>query len=233
MQQRVKVNIDGAIVHAAKGSSILNAAIEYGICIPHLCHVPNLSDLGGCRLCIVEHVVDGRSKITASCTLNVQEGMVILANTDRIRKLRRNLAELLVAQAPNSRAVQDIAVRCGVTEVRYPFRNENCILCGRCVRVCTEMWRARAIGFVGRGKERHVDFPFGVRPKFCKQCGSCVDLCPMTIVPCDGPMKPGKEYLCDKCESQLLTNENAHGGCVWCKLGQGFGCGRYVGPLAH
>ena len=87
MQQRVKVNIDGAIVHAAKGSSILNAAIEYGICIPHLCHVPNLSDMGGCRLCIVEHVVDGRSKITASCTLNVQEGMVILANTDKIQEI--------------------------------------------------------------------------------------------------------------------------------------------------
>ncbi len=233
MQQRVKVNIDGAIIQAAKGTSVLDAAIEYGICIPHLCHVPNLSDMGACRLCIVEHVAEGRSKITTSCTLNVQEGMVIMANTDRVRRLRRNLAELLVAQAPNSRAVQDVAVRCGVTEVRYPFRNENCILCGRCVRACTDMWKARAIGFVGRGKERHVDFPFGVRPEFCKQCGSCVELCPMTITPCDGPMRPGKEYLCDKCESQLLTNENAPGGCVWCKLGEGVGCGRYVGGRAH
>jgi NADH dehydrogenase/NADH:ubiquinone oxidoreductase subunit G len=233
MQQRVKVNIDGAIIYAAKGTSVLDAAIEYGVCIPHLCHVPNLSDMSACRLCIVEHVVDGRSKITTSCTLNVQEGMVIMANTDRVRRLRRNLAELLVAQAPNSRAVQDVAVRCGVTEVRYPFRNENCILCGRCVRACTEMWKARAIGFVGRGRERHVDFPFGVRPEFCKQCGSCVELCPMTITPCDGPMKTGKEYLCDKCESQLLTNENAPGGCVWCKLGEGVGCGRYVGPRAY
>jgi bidirectional [NiFe] hydrogenase diaphorase subunit len=233
MQQRVKVNIDGAIIHAAKGTSVLDAAIEYGICIPHLCHVPNLSDMGACRLCIVEHVADGRSKLTTSCTLNVQEGMVIMANTDRVRRLRRNLAELLVAQAPNSRAVQDMAVRCGVTEVRYPFRNENCVLCGRCVRACTELWKARAIGFVGRGKDRHIDFPFGIRPEFCKQCGSCVELCPMTITPCDGPMKPGKEYLCDKCESQLLTNENAPGGCVWCKLGEGVGCGRYVGGRAH
>jgi len=75
--------------------------------------------------------------------------MVIKSNTDRIRKLRKNLAELLVAQAPNSRAIQDIAVRCGVEEVRYKFRNDNCVLCGRCVRVCTEVWKARAIGFVG------------------------------------------------------------------------------------
>lgn len=229
MLQYVNVNINGATVRATKGTSVLSTAIEYGICIPHLCHAPNLSDIGVCRLCIVEHVVNGRSEVTTSCTLNVAEGMVIMTNTDKIRRLRRNLAELLVAQAPNSRATQDIALRCGVKEVRYPFRNEDCVLCGRCVRVCTEVWQARAIGFVGRGKDRHVDFPFGIRPEFCKQCGSCIELCPMTITPCDGPMKPGEEYLCGKCESQLMTAEETPDSCVWCKLGEGFNCGRYVG----
>jgi len=228
MLQYVNVNIDGAIIHTPKGTSVLDTAIEYGICIPHLCHVPYLSDIGACRLCIVEHVENDRSKITASCTLNVEDGMVIRTNTDRIRKMRRNLAELLVAQAPNSRAIQDIAVRCGVKEVRYPFRNEDCVLCGRCVRACTEVWKARAIGFVGRGKNRHVDFPLGVRPDFCKQCGACIQLCPMTITPCNGPMKPGEERLCGNCESQLMVNEHAPGGCEWCKLGEGFGCGRYA-----
>ena len=229
MLQYVNLNIDGAIVRAPRGTSVLDAAVEYGICIPHLCHVPNLSDIGACRLCIVEHVVNGHSEVTTSCTLNVEEGMVIRANTDKIRKLRRNLAELLVAQAPNSRATQDIALRCGVREVRYPFRNSDCILCGRCVRVCAEVWQARAIGFVGRGKDRHVDYPLGVRPEFCKQCGSCIELCPMTITPCDGPMKPGEEYLCGKCESQLMIADETPDSCVWCKLGEGFNCGRYVG----
>jgi NADH dehydrogenase/NADH:ubiquinone oxidoreductase subunit G len=228
MLQYVNVDIDGAIIRAIKGTSVLDTAIEYGICIPHLCHVPYLSDIGACRLCIVEHVENGRSKITTSCTLNVEEGMVIMTNTDNIRKLRRNLAELLVAQAPNSRAIQDIAARCGVKEVRYPFRNEDCVLCGRCVRVCTEVWKARAIGFVGRGKDRHVDHPFGVRPEFCKQCGSCIQLCPMTITPCDGPMKPGEERLCGQCESQLIIADEIPGSCVWCKLGEGFACGRYA-----
>lgn len=228
MLQYVNVDIDGAIIRAIKGTSVLDTAIEYGICIPHLCHVPYLSDIGACRLCIVEHVENGRSKITTSCTLNVEEGMVIMTNTDNIRKLRRNLAELLVAQAPNSRAIQDIAARCGVKEVRYPFRNEDCVLCGRCVRVCTEVWKARAIGFVGRGKDRHVDHPFGVRPEFCKQCGSCIQLCPMTITPCDGPMKPGEEHLCGNCESQLIIADETPGSCVWCELGEGFGCGRYA-----
>lgn len=228
MQQFVTLTIDGAHVRAVKGASVLDVAIEFGICIPHLCHVPYLSDLGACRLCIVEHVHDGRSKITTSCTLLVQEGMVIRTNTEKIRKLRHNLAELLVAQAPNSRAIQDIAVLCGVKEVRYPFRNSDCVLCGRCVRVCTEMWKAQAIGFVGRGKDRRVDFPFGVRPDFCKRCGSCIMLCPMTITPCEGPMKPGEEHLCGSCESQVSAAQTMPGACVWCELGKGFQCGRYV-----
>ncbi|MCJ7751483.1 MAG: 2Fe-2S iron-sulfur cluster-binding protein [Armatimonadetes bacterium] len=222
------LTIDGATARAPKGRSVLDVALEYGICIPHLCHVPNLSDFGACRLCIVERVENGRSKVTTSCTLLVQDDMVIRTNTAKIRKLRRNIAELLVAEAPNSRAVQDIAVRCGVTKVRYPFRNRNCTLCGRCVRVCAEMWGARAIGFVGRGKERHVDFPFGVRPDFCKECNSCIQLCPMTITPCDGPMGPGEERLCGKCESQLMVTERIPDTCVLCDLGNGFNCARHA-----
>ncbi|UCC69598.1 MAG: (2Fe-2S)-binding protein [Armatimonadota bacterium] len=228
MQPYVTLTIDGATVRASRAKSVLDVAIEYGICIPHLCHLPQMSDLAACRLCIVEHVRNGRSEVTTSCTLRVQDDMVIRTNTEKIRKLRRNIAELLVAEAPNSRAIQDIAVRCGVKQVRYPFRNKNCVLCGRCVRVCTEMWSARAIGFVGRGKDRHVDFPFGVRPDFCKQCGSCVQLCPMTITPCDGPMNPGEERLCGKCEAQLLVTERMPDSCVWCQLGSGFSCARYA-----
>jgi len=228
MEQYVTLTIDGATVRAPKGRSVLDVALEYGICIPHLCHVPNLSDFGACRLCIVERVENGRSKVTTSCTLLVQDDMVIRTNTEKIRKLRRNIAELLVAEAPNSRAVQDIAVRCGVTKVRYPFRNKNCTLCGRCVRVCAEMWGARAIGFVGRGKERHVDFPFGVRPDFCKECNSCIQLCPMTITPCDGPMAPGEERLCGKCAAQLMVTEKIPDTCVLCDLGNGFNCARHV-----
>lgn len=233
MLHYVTINIDGAGIKAPKGTSVLDAAIEYGICIPHLCHDPNLSDFGACRLCIVEHVVNGRSVITTSCTLYVQEGMLIRSNTERIRRLRRNIAELLVAEAPNSRAIQDIAVRCGVEKVRYPFRHNDCVLCGRCVRACNELWQAKAIGFIGRGTDRHVGYVFGYRPDFCKQCGACVQLCPMTIPPCDGPMKPGEEYLCGKCASQLIIIEAAPEKCVWCELGKGFDCGRYQGAKSR
>jgi bidirectional [NiFe] hydrogenase diaphorase subunit len=222
------VTIDGATLRAPKAFSVLDVALEYGICIPHLCHLPNHSDFGACRLCIVEVVKNGRSSITTSCTLEAKEGMVILSNTDRIRGLRKNVAELLVAEAPNSKAVQDMAVRCGVTSVRYPFHHNNCVLCGRCVRACNELWHANALGFVGRGPERRVDYAFGVRPASCKNCNACIDVCPMTITPCQGPMKPGQEYLCGRCESQLSMNANFVDTCVRCDLGKGFSCSRHA-----
>ena len=227
MTPLVTINIDGANIKAARGSSVLDVALEHGTCIPHLCRVPYIESIGACRLCIVEHVVNGWPKVTTSCTLLVQEGMVILSNTEKIRKLRRNVAELLVSEAPNSRAIQDVAVRCGVTDVRYPFRNSDCVLCGRCVQSCPGTFGVKAIGFVGRGKDRRVDSPFDLRSKLCRECGSCIDLCPMTIVPCDGPMKTGEEYLCGNCESKMELAEKTPGFCVSCDLGEGFQCERH------
>jgi len=223
------LTIDGATVRAAPNSSVLDAAMEYGICIPHLCHYPSLSDVGVCRLCIVEHEVGGRRKVTTSCTLTVNEGMVIHTDTDKIPRLRRHVAELLVAEAPNSRSIQDIALRCGVTSVRYPFRNSDCVQCGRCVRVCAQTWQAHAVDFVGRGADRRREHPFGRgRPPTCKECNTCIDICPMTLPPCPGPMAPGQEYLCARCESQLSMNRNIPASCVWCDLGKGFQCARQL-----
>lgn len=228
MTPTVTVNIDGAFIRVPRGRSVLDAAMQYGICIPHLCHVPNLSDMGACRLCVVEHIENGRSKITTSCTLLVKDGMRILSDTEKIRTLRRNLAELLVAEAPNSRAVQDMAVLCGVEDVRYPFRNNDCVLCGRCVQICTGRYGVKAIGFVGRGKDRRVEHPFGVKSDLCRECGACIDLCPMTIVPCDGPMKIGEERLCAKCQTKMAAREKHPALCVSCDLGEGLQCERYV-----
>jgi len=91
MTPRVMINIDGANIKAARGSSVLDAALEHGTCIPHLCRVPYIESIGACRLCIVEHVVNGWSKVTTSCTLLVQEGMVILSNRLLIPVLSRTL----------------------------------------------------------------------------------------------------------------------------------------------
>ncbi len=226
MSDYVNLTIDGAIVRAPCGTSVLDAALDYGICIPHLCHVRGLTPIGACRVCIVEVVKNGRSKVTASCTLEVEEGMVILSHTEKTIKARKNIAEMLVSQAPNSRAIQDIAVKCGVKEVRYPFQNKDCVLCGRCVRACSEVWQSRSLGFVGRGIERHVALPFNRRPEYCKRCNACIDLCPMTITPCSGPMKEGEEALCGLCEAQLSMAQDMQDTCVDCRLGEGFNCVR-------
>ena len=227
MTQYVNINIDGMSIEAPKGTSVLDAGLDFGICIPHLCRVPYVEDIGACRLCIVEHVVNGHSKITTSCTLHVKEGMVIRSNTDKIIELRRNIAELLVAEAPNSRAIQDVAKRCGVRDVRYPFHNSNCILCGRCIRACPGNLGVKPLTFVGRGKDRRVEAPFNLKTELCNECGRCVDFCPMTVVPCDGPMKMGEEYLCPNCESKMAFMEETPGFCVWCDFGDGFQCQRY------
>ncbi len=226
MAPQVTINIDGAFIRVPKGSSVLDAALGYDICMPHLCHVPYLEVIGACRLCIVEHIENGRSKITTSCTLLAQEGMVVISNSEKVRKLRHNIAELLVTEAPNSRAIQDIALLCGVKEVRYPFRNNDCVLCGRCVVSCTGHFGEKAIGFVGRGKDRRVESPFDIRSELCNECGRCIDLCPMTITPCDGLMKAGEERLCSNCESKMSFAEETPGFCIACDLGEGFQCER-------
>lgn len=226
MIKKVTIQIDGSEIQAQEGASVLDVALEYGICIPHLCHMKDALPYGVCRLCLVEVVSGNRSKVTTSCTLEVKAGMVVRAHSRKILRLRRNVAELLVAEAPNSRAIQDVAVRSGVTKVRYPFRNNNCVLCGRCVRACEEIWQSKSLGFVGRGKGRHVALPFDQRPDYCKRCNACIEHCPMTITPCDGPMENGSEYLCGKCESQLTMMEGSIDNCIWCRLGEGFNCNR-------
>ncbi len=225
MPKRVTITVDGATIRTPEGTSVLDAALEAGICIPNLCHMPGTTPLGACRVCIVEVVRNGRSKMTTSCTLEAKEGMVIHAHSEAVLRARRNIVELILAEAPNSRAVQDLAARVGVTRSRYPMRSKDCILCGRCVRMCDEVWQSKSLGFVGRGQERHVALPFNVRPETCKHCNACIDVCPMTITPCPGPMT--EPEVCGLCASQVSMVENIGDTCVWCELGRGFQCARW------
>jgi len=225
MANMVTITVDGATIQAPEGAIVLEVALEAGICIPNLCHMPGITPIGACRVCIVE-VVDGeRRTMTASCTLEAKDGMVVEAHSGPVLRARRNIVELLLAEAPNSRAIQDLAARVGVTASRYPMRNGNCVMCGRCVRICDEVWQSKSLGFVGRGGERHVALPFNTRPDLCKRCNSCIEVCPMTITPCPGPMtEPG---ICSLCESQVTMVENIGDTCVLCELGRGFQCAQW------
>ena len=171
--------------------------------------------------------------MTAACTLEAREGLVVEAHSEAAVRARRNIVELLLAEAPNSRAIQDLAARVGVTHSRYPMRMNDCVLCGRCVRVCDEIWQSKSLGLVGRGGDRRVALPFDARPDLCKRCNNCIQVCPMTITPCPGPMTEGG--ICSLCESQTTMVENIPDTCIMCELGRGFQCARWqlLGLDAH
>lgn len=225
MPKTVTITVDGATIQTPEGSNVLEAALEVGICIPNMCHMPGVTPIGACRVCIVEVVERGRRKMTASCTLEATEGLVVEAHSEAVMRARRNIVELLLAEAPNSRAVQDLAARVGVTRSRYPMRNNDCILCGRCVRVCDEIWQSQSLGLVGRGGERRRALPFDTRPDLCKRCNNCIQVCPMTIVPCPTPLH--ESGVCGMCESQRTMVESIEDTCVMCELGRGFQCVRW------
>lgn len=224
MENSVTIQINGVSVLTPKGTPVIDAAHDAGFCIPNLCHLRSGDALGACRMCMVELEERGKTKITASCTLEAKEGMVIRTHTETLQRLRRNIAELILAEAPNSRAVQDMAVRVGLKNVRYPFRNNDCILCGKCVRVCDVVLHSESLGFVGRGINRHVSLPFGDR-NLCLHCNECLSVCPMSITPCEGPMLEG--HMCGKCESTMSIAEGNEDACFWCEMGRGFMCSRW------
>lgn len=174
----VKLTIDGIPIHVSKGATVLEAARDMGIVIPSLCHEPGLTPYGACRLCMVEVLKGNRSSLEASCTLPVSEGLVIVTNSESVRKARKIIIELLLSTCPTSKTLQDLASNFGINQVRFTIKNKECILCGLCVRYCKEQMQSGGIGFVGRGTTRRVATAFGFTPEECRNCGGCEWICP-------------------------------------------------------
>ena len=212
MSEIVTITIDGETVETLEGTSVLAAALKAGICIPNLCWLPRVVPIGACRVCLVEVERNGRTKMTASCTLEAKQGMVIHAHSEDVLRARRNIVELLLAEAPESEVLQVLAERLGVDEVRYPSRESECVLCGRCVAACAEIAGTGSKGFVGRGNRRHIGLPF-YNEKYCQKCDECSDRCPMDIAPVSKKGKPG-----GVCGSELSKNEEIPSICEECVL---------------
>ena len=181
---QVVLEIDGREVSVAGGTTILEAARTANIDIPTLCYHRALTPYGGCRLCTVEICREGRSRLVTSCVYPVEEGLVVWTKSPAVVRDRKMLIELMLAQAPGARAIQDLAHEYGVIETRFAVEDpENlCILCGLCARICEERVGASAINFVGRGVKRRVQTPFQVTSDVdfdvCLACGSCASVCP-------------------------------------------------------
>ncbi|MEA2062713.1 MAG: 2Fe-2S iron-sulfur cluster-binding protein [Gemmatimonadota bacterium] len=184
----VSLSIDGRKVEVEEGTYVLEAARAAGIHIPTLCHHESLSPYGACRFCMVEVTQRSRTRLYTSCTLPVAEGMEVATGTEKVIKIRRILAELMLARCPHSDPVIEIARELGVTKTRFgsPRASESClvgehgecILCGMCVRLCDDVLKVGALAFEGRGGYRTVTTPFREPSEVCRSCGACESICP-------------------------------------------------------
>jgi heterodisulfide reductase subunit A len=170
--------IDGIPVQVEKGKTILQAANSVNIKIPTLCYHDALSPYGACRLCVVEINKNGWKKIQASCVYPVEDAIEVQTSTPELENIRRMMIELLMARAPRSEKVKEMAGKLGVDKTRFVPKNEDCILCGLCVRMCAERMGGSVIGFVGRGDKRRISTPFDLESPKCLVCGACFSVCP-------------------------------------------------------
>ncbi|MBF0515827.1 MAG: molybdopterin-dependent oxidoreductase [Nitrospirae bacterium] len=200
----VKLKINGQEVEIHRESTILDAAKSIGVTIPTLCYIDGLEAYGGCRMCVVE--VEGVSRLQTACTTKVNEGMVVVTESDEITKTRKAMLEFLLINHPldchvcdkaGECLLQDQVARFGASEGRFaerkrrhrenmddPFivRNmQRCILCTRCTRMCDEGQGAYAISVTGRGAHSYIE-TFSHDKYDCEYCGNCLTVCPVGAI---------------------------------------------------
>lgn len=217
----VTLTIDGQRVTVPAGTTILEAARSIGIDIPTLCHDPELTAPGACRICVVE--VEGWRNLPASCVTAVAEGMVVHTESPTVVEARRTIIDLLLANHPQDCMtcekfgecrLADYAYRYGVRQTTFTgerrqvpvddtspaiYRDPNkCILCGKCVRVCDEVVGRHVYDFMFRGFVTKIgpafDMGLGEKESGCVSCGSCVAVCPVGALTEKNMMGKGRKW---------------------------------------
>jgi formate dehydrogenase alpha subunit len=233
----IQLTIDQKLVTVEQGRTVLEAALENGIDIPHLCYDPRLKPIGGCRLCLVE--IEGERGLQTSCARTAQAGMVVTTETAVIRRLRKTTLELLASEhrmvcatcdLDGNCLIQDYAYRYGINEKRFPaielrvsapnFTNRDkaivydptkCVRCMRCVRICEEVQGANALTM--RLRAGHVlvttAFDSTLKDSTCETCGQCIGTCPTGALYDRAAVRRGRVKDLEK----VLTT------CVYCGVG--------------
>jgi predicted molibdopterin-dependent oxidoreductase YjgC len=231
----VTLTINGQKVVAAEGSTILEAARGAGIRIPTLCHHPDLSNVGACRLCVV--AVEKARGLQTACTTPVFEGMVVDTESDEARATRRFVLRMLLTDHPNDCMKCEANGACELQDLVYEYNVEwpehdgvrhsyevdpdpnpfvlidrnKCVLCGRCVRACAEVQCRNVWSFAYRGfKSKLVagaDQP--MLEARCESCGQCVAYCPVGALYDKMTVKAGRA-------SQV---KKVHTVCPYCGVG--------------
>ncbi len=176
----IQLNINGNKFEFPEGKTLLESIESVGLSVPKLCHHKALLPYGACRLCLVEIHQEGRKPVVqASCSYPVIEGLSVFTDTDRVKRARKIVAELLLARCPDSENIRRIAFDMGVGEPRIKKKFDDCVYCGLCVRICEERMGRNAVGFSGRGPGKKVEPPFGKQNEMCWTCGACNFICPV------------------------------------------------------
>lgn len=200
----VNLTIDGKTIDVKEGTTVLNAARAAGVEIPTLCDHPELTPYGGCRLCLVE--VEGARTLQPSCTLPVNNSMVVHTDTEKVREARNFVLTMIFSErnhfcpycqvSGGDCELQNAAYDEGMThwdlqpnwkpypvDASHPYiilEHNRCILCRRCVRACGELVGNFTLGFEERGAESALVADLGIPlgESSCIGCGTCVQVCP-------------------------------------------------------
>ncbi len=184
----MKITIDGRHFACEEDEYILDVCRRNKIEVPALCHHDAVEPFGACRLCMVEishpKWPDWTDYVT-SCLYPVQDGLIVRTQSNRVRRLRATVLELLLARCPDSAVIRELASEYGVDATRYQEKigGDNCILCGLCVRICDEVIGVTAITSSSRGIFKEIATPLKEPPADCIGCGSCSLMCPTDTIP--------------------------------------------------
>jgi heterodisulfide reductase subunit A len=206
----IKLTINGIEHEFPEGKTLLECIENVGLKVPTLCHHKALRPYGACRLCLVEISQNGRSKVETSCTYPAQNNLTIQTDSERVLKARKAMIELQLALCPDSKTIQQIAEEYGVKETRLRKKNEDCFLCGLCVRMCEERMGINAIGFAFRGSKRLVGPPFDAHSDVCQVCGTCAFICPTERIKLDEISKNEAVPILDEYNERLNTRSAAY-----------------------
>ena len=178
----IKLQIDGKEITAKEGMTVLEAARSAGISIPTLCHHEKLEPFGGCRICIVEAESNSGTRLIVSCVYPVEENLVVRTRSEKVDRIRKNLLEMLLAHAPDSPQIQELAEEYGADRDSFEKEASFCVHCGLCVRYCAEVKQKNAVGFVDRGIRKEISFIPEIASKECNSCKECFELCPTSYL---------------------------------------------------
>ncbi len=242
--KEITLTINDQQVKGREGDTVLEICQANGIDVPTLCHLEGLSDVGACRMCVVE--IEGERRPVPSCTYPTRDGLVVKTHTEELEKYRRQILELIFTERNHfcmfceqsgDCELQKLAYRYQMDNVRYPYTfpslpvdplsdylvidHNRCILCGRCIRACSEIAANYTLDFSRRGWRTLVsaDLEQPVGESSCTSCGACVQACPTGAIFSKLSLYKGSTSDCQQittvcsacgvgCELNVLVKDN-------------------------